>query len=169
MKKKKSMFALALIAMVLVLGVGYAVISGVTLTISGSASTETKDLDVVISAANPNDTTKDVYGTVSNPNDLNATIHVANMKKVGETQTVTYTITNNEDDVAAEISKKSITPASNEYFEVTTSVDSTTVIAQPKGTTTVDVTVRLKKIPLEAADATANIEVKLDAAAVQPS
>ena len=169
MKKKKSMFALALIAMVLVLGVGYAVISGVTLTISGSASTETRDLDVVISAATPNDNTKDVYGEVSNPNDLNATIHVANMKAVNETQTVTYTIKNNETDVAAEISKKSISPASNEYFEVTTSVDSSTVTAQPNGTTTVDVTVKLKKIPLESSAASTDITVQLNAEAVQPS
>lgn len=168
MKKKNSMFALALIAMVLVLGVGYAVISGVTLTISGSASTATKNLDVVISAANPNDTSANVYGTVTNPAGLTATIHVANMSSVGETQTVTYTISNRDSDVAAEISMKSITPSNNEYFEVTTSVDSSTVTVRPNDTNTVTVTVRLKKMPLIDADSSANITVELNANPVQP-
>ncbi len=169
MKNKKHLYGLIIFVMVLVLGVGYAVVSSVDLTITGTAGTETKNLDVVISAASPNDTSADVYGTVTNPAGLTATIHVANMQAVGETQTVTYTITNNETDVAASILKKTITVDKSEFFSVTTSVDSNPVVAQANGTATVTVTVTLIKMPIEAADSTANITVTLTASAVQGS
>ena len=170
MKNKKHLYGLIIFVMVLVLGVGYAVVSSVDLTITGTAGTETKNLDVVISAASPNNTSADVYGTVTNPAGLTATIHVANMQAVGETQTVTYTITNREADVAASILKKTITVDKSEFFNVTTSVDSSPVVAaKNNGTATVTVTVELIKMPIASADSTANITVTLEASAVQGS
>ena len=167
MKNKKHLYGLIIFVMVLVLGVGYAVVSSVDLTITGTAGTETKNLDVVISAANPSDTTANVYGTVTNPAGLTATITVKNMQEVGETQTVTDTITNKDPDVNASVLKKTITVDKSEFFEVTTSVDSTPVVVNANnGTNTVTVTVRLKKMPIEEADSTANITVVLEASAV---
>lgn len=167
MKNRKSLFALVLVVMVLILGVGYAVVNSVDLVISGTASAKTTDLDVVITAATPNDTTADVYGTVSNPADLTATIKVANMVEVGEKQTVTYTIKNNEKDVSAKITEKTIVPASNAFFKVTTDLGTEGITIGAGSTGTVTVTVELTKLPIESTDSEVDVTVTLKAEAAQ--
>lgn len=166
MKNRKSLLGLVLVVMVLVLGVGYAVVSSVDLTISGTATVGDSNLDVVISAANPNDTSTDYYGTVTNPAGLTATITVKNMTTVGDggAKTITYTITNNETDYDAEVTEKSVTVDKSDYFDVVTSLASGAKITVPAGgTNTMTVTVKLKKMPMAAADATGNITITLKA------
>ena len=175
MKNRKSLLGLALDVMVLVLGVGYAVVSSVNLTVSGTAETETKDLDVVISAANPSDNTTDTYGTVKNPADKTATITVKNMTGTADTRTVTYTVKNNEEDLAAKVYVK--TPASDivvgksDYFNVVTSVDGVgnAITIPAGGTDTFTVTVTLKKVPIETSDSSTDITITLTADPVQGS
>lgn len=174
MKKKKSMIVLVILVAILVLGIGYAIVSDVNLTISGTLSTPEEALDVVISAATPNAAaTGDpipahAFGTVTAPAGLTATI-TALLDTVGASgqKTVTYTIKNNETDVDALVTLSSIKfgeADSDEYFTCTTSLGSG--ITVPAGSTaTFTVTVGLQKMPIESTDATKTVTVTLNAKA----
>ena len=70
-------------------------------------------------------------------------------------------------DVAAEITKKSITVTNSDYFKVTTSVDTDALKIARNNTGTVTVTVELIKMPITVEESTTSITVKLNAAAVQ--
>ena len=170
MKKKKSLLSLVLIALVLVLGVGYAVVSTQDLTISGSASTATSTLDVSFEGT-ANSAGAGTTIATAIKGDLTASIKVTGLTAIGETATATYTIQNKEIDLAALISKKEITNDKGEFFEVTTSVDKAedAITIEPEGTGTVTVSVKLIKMPIETTDSTAQITVTLLATPVQPT
>lgn len=164
MKNKKSLLGLGLLALVLVLGVGYAVVSDVVLTINGSASVGTEDLKVSFEgtvAADQGVTASATKGS------LTGNIEVTGLDHIGDTATATYTIQNLETDVAAEITKESITVSNSGYFKVTTSVDNDALTIARNNTGTVTVTVELIKMPITAEESTTSITVKLNAAAVQ--
>jgi hypothetical protein len=172
MKNRKSLLGLVLVVMVLVLGVGYAVVSSISLTVSGSAETVTKNLDVVISAASP--TSGNTYGTVSNPADKTATITVTGMTGTSDTRTVTYTVQNKETDLDAKVYvdsssdivvKNSDNSANSSHFTVTTSItgESNAITVPAGGTRTFTVTVGLSAMPIEGNDSTANITITLTA------
>lgn len=177
MKKKNNRLVLGLVALVLFLGVGYAVVSGVDLTISGTASTVTTDLDVFFTGDTETDTTGATRdGATENPatvtatateEGLTATIAVTNLEKVGDTVTATYTIKNNEDSLSASILKSTITQTKNTYFKVTTSVDTNPLVLTHGATGNVTVTVELIKVPVESTDCTDNIEITLAATPVE--
>ena len=169
MRKRKTMLGLALIVAVLVLGVGYAVVSGVNLTISGTAATETKDLNVYFDGVTSKDagTTGATVTATSENESLTATIAVTGLKKVGDVVTATYEIKNNEADLSASIVQDSIDNSKSDFFEVTTDMETAKVVAA-QGTTTVTVTVKVIKLPIEEADSTTNITVTLAATPVQP-
>ena len=173
MKSKKGLIGLVVIVAVLVLGIGYAVVSNVTLTVSGGANTATRDLDVVISAANPNDTSADTYGTVTNPAGLTAEFHANNLTRTTDTRTVTYIVTNN-DEVTAYVYIESAAKISNSnstYFDVSTSILGTTsgnVLTIASGqTATFTVSTHLVTVPVDAQSTT--IEVQLTATATNPA
>lgn len=128
MKNRKSLLGLVLLALVLVLGVGYAVVSSVDLTISGDASVADSELavsftDTVTTGGAGTSTGAATAGA------LTATFKVTELKAVGDTATVTYTIKNEEKDLSASVLKSSITNDKEAFFQVTTSVDSTANIA----------------------------------------
>lgn len=164
MKNKKSLLGLGLLALVLVLGVGYAVVSDVVLTITGTASVATEELKVSFEGTVTAD-----QGVTANATkgSLKGNIQVTGLAHIGDTATATYTIQNLEADVAAEITKKSITVSNSEYFEVTTSVDNDALTIARNGTATVTVTVQLIKKPITEAESSTDITVELKAAAVQ--
>jgi len=182
MKKKKSLLSLAILALVLVLGVGYAAISGQTLTISGTATTETSTLAVYFkeakAATNLSDdvTASGTIGAGEKP--LTATITVSGLNEINDTATLTYVVANDEKDVAAEVLKNTITVESDtgvdlsSFYTVTTSVDDDPVTvpkaATEAGTAEITVTVTLAKLPIETDESKANITITLDATAVQP-
>ena len=173
MKNRKSLLGLVLIVMVLVLGIGYAVVSSVTLDVTGTAATETKDLDVVISAANPNDTTGITYGTVSNPVDTHATIKVTDMTGISDTRTVTYTVANRESDLSAKVyvaSASDIKISKSEFFDVATSITgvANAITIPAGGSATFTVTVSLSKMPITAGDSSTTIGIDITADPVQP-
>lgn len=167
MKNKKSLLSLGLLALVLVLGVGYAVVSTQNLTISGTASVAESTLNVSFEGT----TTPGGVGTTTataTKGDLTANITVTGLTKIGDTATATYTIQNLEKDLNASITKQTITNDKEAFFEVTTSVDTTATVIEKEGTGTVTITVKLIKMPIESADSTAKISVKLLATPVQP-
>ena len=159
--------------MVLVLGVGYAVVSTTTLSIDGSAAAKDRQLDVVISAADP--TSGTAYGTVSNPVDKTATITVTDLdiKAPNNTATVTYTITNRESDVAAKVyvGANGISNSNSTYFGASTSIDgeSKAITIQPGASATMTVTVNLLAMPYESGTNTSTIGVTITADPVAAS
>ena len=168
--KRRNFFALALVAMVLVLGVGYATVSQVILTISGDAAVKDTDLKVVFNG----NTTTDLSGKSSDDaavvassenGGLTAKIKVTGLTKVGETVSATYEIENKETDLNASVIEKTITNDKSEFFEVTTDMTTAKPIAA-EGKTTVTVTVKLIKLPIISDDSKATIEVKLEATPV---
>lgn len=145
MKKKNSMVTLVVLVAILVLGVGYAVVTGVDLTISGNVAAKSENLKVKFISASPSTLTNGVVGTIAD--DLVATIEVEDLV-LNTPKTVTYTIQNYETDIDALITQTSAGVATNTtFYTVTTDLgDGKTVTAG--GTTTVTVTVTLVKTPI---------------------
>lgn len=166
MKNKKSLLSFCLLALVLILGVGYAVVSSVNLDISGTAKVKGTDLKVSFNGTTTVSDADKVTATATNRS-LSANIAVTDLT-LGESVTATYTIQNEETDVNAEVIKASIVNDKTDYFVVTTDVDSSAKTITAGGTTTVTVTVKLAKTPVLDTDSTANITVNLTASPVQP-
>ena len=164
MNRKKTLYGLGLLALILVLGVGYAVVSEVNLDIDGSATVASEALKVSFNGVTDTEDDDKVVAS-STDNSLNASIQVTNLT-LNEAVSATYTIKNQETDVDANVIKKQISNDKPEFFEVTTSVDDSAETITAGGTGTVTVTVRLIKTPIEATDSTANIQIDLTASPV---
>ena len=172
MKSRNGKLALVALALVLVLGVGYAVINSVSLSVTGTAATESKDLDVVINAATP--TTGTTQGAVSSPANKSATITVTGMTGTSDSRTVTYTVKNNESDVDAKVyvdAAEDIVVSKSSFFSVTTSItgEANAITVPAGGTETFTVTVGLKKLPVASADSSTDITITITADAVVKS
>lgn len=164
MNRKKTLYGLGLLALILVLGVGYAVVSEVTLNIDGSATVASEALKVSFNGVTDTEDDGKVVAS-STDNSLNASIQVTNLT-LNEAVSATYTIKNQETDVDANVIKKQISNDKPEFFEVTTSVDDSAETITAGGTGTVTVTVKLIKTPIETSDSTANIQIDLTASPV---
>ena len=164
MNRKKTLYGLGLLALILVLGVGYAAVSEVTLNIDGSATVASEALKVSFNGVTDTEDDGKVIAS-STDNSLNASIQVTNLT-LNEAVSATYTIKNQETDVDANVIKKQISNDKSEFFEVTTSVDDSAETITAGGTGTVTVTVRLIKTPIETSDSTANIQIDLTASPV---
>lgn len=164
MNRKKTLYGLGLLALILVLGVGYAAVSEVTLNIDGSATVANEALKVSFNGVTDTEDDGKVIAS-STDNSLNASIQVTNLT-LNEAVSATYTIKNQETDVDANVIKKQISNDKPEFFEVTTSVDDSAETITAGGTGTVTVTVRLIKTPIETSDSTANIQIDLTASPV---
>jgi len=169
MKNKKSLLWVALVVCVLILGVGYAVVSSVGLDITGSAKVADSTLKV---AFNGETSVSDSGKVVAEAEDdtLTASITVTGLSKVGDSVTATYTIKNEETDLDASYivdPEKGIENDQEDYFTVTTDVDDVAKTISANGTNTVTVTVTLKAIPVDKDNSTANIKVNLAASAVE--
>ena len=164
MNRKKTLYGLGLLVLILVLGVGYAAVSEVTLNIDGSATVASEALKVSFNGVTDTEDDGKVVAS-STDNSLNASIQVTNLT-LNEAVSATYTIKNQETDVDANVIKKQISNDKPEFFEVTTSVDDSAETITAGGTGTVTVTVRLIKTPIETSDSTANIQIDLTASPV---
>ena len=145
MKNRKKMITTALIVLVLLLGVGYATVSSVNLNINGSAKAGSKELQVFYDGTNSGTSAK--VTAISSPvKTREATFTVENMT-LNETVTMTFEVKNYETDVNATLAAPSVTQNTNEeYFQVTTSCDKTTLNAGE--TATITVNVKLIKTPV---------------------
>jgi len=166
MRNKKSLLLLALFALIMAMGIGYAVVSSVTLTINGEASTvDAGDVKVVFTA----DTDKSSNNVVPTVTDgaITASFTASGFEKIGDEETVTFTIENREVDLSADVAVPVITNDSD-YFTVTTDWDDTVNLVAGDDTT-ITVTVTLTAVPIEEADSTADFTITLDATPVQPT
>lgn len=159
MKNKKSLLGLVLLLLVAILGVGYAVVNNTELTIGGSASVPTEDLKVVFDTTKAVDVSSDkISGTITDTK--TATIKVENLM-FGETHTAKYTIKNEEGNLSANLSTKSIEVSNNEYFNVTISYDKTTLAVGES--TIATVTVKLNKTPITTETSSSTIDITIEA------
>ena len=174
MKNKKSLLGLGLITLVLMLGVGYAIVSNEYLEIGGDV---TAGGNVKVSFKNATDNSDKVEATTTDGS-LTATIDVTNLETVGETVTATYTLQNKETDVDAKVVVTDIKVLSkdgnetdlSEYFGVTTTIDETNGLSVTRdNTATFNVDVELLQTPLTTETSTGEITIELTASAVVPS
>ena len=155
MKKRTGILGV-LIAIVLI-GIGYAAVTAVNLTINGNGTITPNDenFKVVYTA---------VEQTTVNPNTINVatdtigaegvtttSFTVTNMTKKDDTVTLTYTITNKSADYKAVLNEASTylsVTGDTEYFSVTPGTFASTTL-NPNGTTTQTVTVTALKTPAD--------------------
>lgn len=165
MKRRNTYVGLILLLAVLMLGIGYAAMSNITLNIGGSASAIVEDENFKVKfTGTPEVSSSDVTATITD--DHNATLNVTGLSAKGDKVTATYTIENASEDLSASVAVPTITNSNEDYFTVTTDMSASQTLAAG-GNTTVTVTVELVKTPVDA-DQTADIKVSLVASPVQP-
>ena len=179
MKNKKNVYVLAIVAMILMLGVGYAVVSQVSLNIVGNASVKSENLKVVYNGVNSSSTSQSAtISNVTNPDDtLAATFDVSNMV-LNETATIYFEVQNKETDVNATLQNLNITNTQSGFFTVAVSYKAgagttgtftpwtagsgtQTLNASSIGTIKVDVT--LSKTPVSSENSSTTITITYDA------
>lgn len=162
MKNKKSLLSLVIFALVLILGVGYAIVSSVDLTIGGTAGVKNASLKVDFESVAD---TKTSGATISHTLTQHAKedeFTITDMV-LNETVTMEYTVANHETDVDADLTEKIALSNNNpEYFEVSYKINGNEIKAG--GTTTVTVTVKLVKTPVTEAQGKTTVSLTLNAA-----
>lgn len=168
MKKKRTFIGIAIFVAVLMLGIGYAAISAIPLSIAGTANAAPSDANFkvkfdetvtpTISKSNEN-----IEVLASITDETHASITVNNLSTNGDNAQATYTIKNESPELSAELALGTITNSNTDYFEVTADFADTTVTATTK-TTTITVTVKLIKTPAE--NQSANITIPFTASAI---
>lgn len=165
MKNKKKVYVLAIAALILVLGVGYAVVSSVTLGITGTGSTVSTDLKVVYDGVNTNSGARVTAQTGADDSKA-ATFTVENMV-LNVTEYAEFEIKNKETDVNATVKVPTVNFDNDEFFDVKVYYNDTLWTANQtlnaQATAKVKVTVTLIKTPVEAADSTTTVSVEFDA------
>ena len=163
MKNRKKMITTALIVLVLLLGVGYATVSSVNLNINGSAKAGSKELQVFYDGTNSGTSAK--VTAISSPVKTREATFTVESMTLDETVTMTFEVKNYETDVNATLAAPSVTQNTNEeYFQVTTSCDKTTLNAGE--TATITVNVKLIKTPVTAEAGSTTVTVAMAASPV---
>lgn len=179
MKQKRTFVTLLLVIALLCLGIGYALITSTTLTIGGNVTASPDGANFVVKFKD-NVSASVTVGpdtAVATPtaSGTAAELNVTGLTSAGDTVVATYTIVNESPDLLANVSLKTGEVTGNaDYFEITPEIvddNKNTEIATLEadgGTTTVKVTVKLVKTPIDA-DVTGKINVELEAEPVQPT
>lgn len=170
---KKRYGVIAILIAIVVLGVGYAVISNVTLNVNGSQATVDADPSnfevkydeesTFTYSGNPTGSTV----TLTRTDDTNATFTIEGLTKQGDTVTITYPIINASETLKASLAAPTITNDNTEYFSVTTtSPTAGTELAANGGTANLVLVVEVIKTPIADSE-TANITASVVASPVQ--
>ena len=146
MKNKSLVVGAVIVAAVVILGVAYAAISNITLTINGSAAATPSDANFTVKfSGTPTKTGKTTEATITDD-------HTATLKVEG---------------LSAKLATPAIACSNTEYFEVTTDYAASNNTITAGSSTTLTVTVRLIKTPIEALDP-ATVSVGITASPFQP-
>ena len=165
MKNKKSLLSLGLVALVLVLGVGYAVVSNVGLTFGGTATVADATLRVDIESVADVKTNATVTHTLGADHAASDTFTIVGMT-LNEEVKMTYTIDSHEEDVEATIKEKvALTNSDTTHFSASYEITDATV-GPNSGKATVVVTVKMIKTPVSAIEA-ASFSLTIEASPVQ--
>ena len=162
-RKRKGLIVLAIVAMVAILGIGYAAITGVPFTIKGNASAEGDQsaFNVHFSAVEFDDkeiktAAKKITHNEIQDNAQSGTFSVSGLATKGDNAQFVYTVKNDSTDLSAVIPKDSIrvsslTGKATEYFTVSVGSENPSgdVTIAPDATSTFTVNVTLNKTPIE--------------------
>ncbi len=179
MKNKRNILLLVIGVLILVLGVGYAVVSQVTLNITGTGASKTEDLKVVFDGVNSGTTNGEsnkVTAITSQDDSTEATFTVTDMV-LNTPVELEFEIQNKESDVNATLALPTITNSKSGFFSVSVSYKdgaksgSGTYSSWTSGTktlnhgekATIKVIVTLTNTPIQETDSTTNIGVSINA------
>lgn len=160
---KKRTGIIGVLIAILALGIGYAAVSAITLTITGSGSIAPDDAnfnvhytgEVTVTKSNNNITT-----TQSHNNAKAGEFTITGMTKKDDTVTFTYTVINESEDLKATLAAPVVATNSNStYFSVSSATAANTLTANG-GTTTQTVTVTAIKTPVDETETT-NVTINL--------
>ena len=157
MRNRNSYKLFILLALVLFLGVGYAVVNSVSLTVTGTAGAGDSDLKVYFNGRKSISNTSKLSVDVLEGS-TNATFTVSDLE-LNETVSFLVDVVNNEIDVPAKITIT--TSGSNAYYKVWSSADSLTI--QPGETKQIGILVNMTKTPITPEDSIVNFTITLDA------
>lgn len=170
MKNKKTFIGVALLLAVLMLGIGYAVLSNITLNITGSATSvpSQENFEVRFTETATFDKSNANANIVVEPaveGDLKAKVDVSNFVSKGEFITATFTVENvSAVDLSADLEVVRISEEDTNF--AVTVIPTATSIAKGESTT---VTVRIESLvtPINS-NITGSFEFQLVAKPVQP-
>ena len=167
-KNTKIVGGVLLVAIILV-AVAYAAITNVELNINGVGSAQAKQENFKVEfIGTPSTSGKGTTTATINESDkTKGTVNVTGLTAKGDEATATYTVKNLSSDISADLTAEA-TSSNQTYFEVICSLEKTTLKAQEE--TTLKVTVRLLKTPIDETkeDLNSDIDVTLTAAPKQP-
>ena len=167
-KNTKIVGGVLLVAIILV-AVAYAAITNVELNINGVGSAQAKQENFKVEfIGTPSTSGKGTTtATISESDKTKGTVNVTGLTAKGDEATATYTVKNLSSDISADLTAEA-TSSNQTYFEVICSLEKTTLKAQEE--TTLKVTVRLLKTPIDETkeDLNSDIEVTLTAEPKQP-
>lgn len=176
MKQKRTFVTLLLIVALLCLGIGYAAIAGVTLTINGKAYAEAEvgNIDVRFEKAETKSKPEDATVTAEPSTDGDfkiGTFNVSGLKKEGDSVTVDYTIKNYATDIDATLTTPDVEWTNKTWYGVECTLSDEGLERDTTETATVVVT--LLKTPVSEADEAAakdeTITITIDADPVDNS
>ena len=167
-KNTKIVGGVLLVAIILV-AVAYAAITNVELNINGVGSAQAKQENFKVEfIGTPSTSGKGTTTATINESDkTKGTVNVTGLTAKGDEATATYTVKNLSSDISADLTAEA-TSSNQIYFEVICSLEKTTLKAQEE--TTLKVTVRLLKTPIDETkeDLNSDIDVTLTAEPKQP-
>lgn len=166
MKQKRTFVTVLLVLALLCLGIAYAAITGVDLTISGNVAATVGEgsIDVVFTNAKvankPEGATATATIDTEDTTNRTAKINVSNLTTAGQTVTAVYTIENKTTDIAATLGESTTLPVTfdnTDWFDVTCTLSGTELgkysADADTDTQTATVVVTLLKTPVTDADA----------------
>ena len=157
-----------LVAIILV-AVAYAAITNVGLNINGVGNAQAKQENFKVEfTGTPTTSGKGTTtATIQSDDKAKGSVKVTGLSAKGDEAVATYTVKNLSSDISADLTAEA-TSSNQTYFEVICSLEKTTLKAQEE--TTLKVTVRLLKTPIDETkeDLNSDIEVTLTAEPKQP-
>jgi hypothetical protein len=149
MKKRRTLIISLLLVAALCLGIGYAALSDVldiqgTAEISAGIAEEAFNQDVYFSAANPG---KGATASINTDNNDKATFTATGFTQVGDIVSVTYTIKNESEHYAANVTPKLLQNSNEAYFKITSDWASSMQTINANSEKTITIYVELIKLP----------------------
>ena len=167
-KNTKIVGGVLLVAIILV-AVAYAAITNVELNINGVGSAQAKQENFKVEfIGTPSTSGKGTTtATINSDDKTQGEVNVTGLTAKGDEAVATYTVKNLSSDISADLTAEA-TSSNQAYFEVICSLEKTTLKAQEE--TTLKVTVRLLKTPIDETkeDLNSDIDVTLTAEPKQP-
>jgi hypothetical protein len=166
MDKSKIKPLIILMIIVILLGVGYAIVSSVQLDTGIKKDFENQKLDIVFKETTKVTNLDKVTAVKKEFENLTANIEVKDLK-LNETVAATYTVQNKEEDVNVNLVTTKIENSNPEYFEVQTNLKENEIVKSRNGELDIEVSITLIKKPLRIEDSKTVINIEFKAIPVK--